>query len=270
MSETGNENDFEQNLISIVAHDLKTPIAAVRGFIELLQQVGPLNVTQERYAERALGGLQRMEVLIANLLDMARMEKDLRLTLTRCDLKAIIDDALELIQGLADQRHISIELEIDEQARYITADSRWMAQVINNLLGNAVKYNRENGSIQIKVYTQPDGIRVDVRDTGLGISPDDLERIFKPFVRARSGGDRVEGTGLGLSIVDAVVRRHGGRIWVESVLKSGSTFSFTLPAQPPVDTGTAATGSGEIFDAIYDNQPEAAEKLDTTPGQDEK
>lgn len=235
------ENDFEQNLISIVAHDLKTPIAAVRGFIELIQQVGPLTEVQDRYAERALGGLQRMEMLIANLLDMARMEKDLNLTFSRCDLQKMLDDAVELIQGLADQRNIKIEVNIEEGARYVIADVRWLAQVVNNLLGNAIKYNREQGTIQVHAYPHNEdgmiGIRMDVRDTGAGMSSDELGNIFKPFVRARSG-DRVEGTGLGLSIVEAVVRRHGGRIWVESTLEVGSTFSFIIPNQKLSDTAS--------------------------------
>ncbi|MBC8170812.1 MAG: HAMP domain-containing histidine kinase, partial [Anaerolineae bacterium] len=172
------ENDFEHNLISIVAHDLKTPIAAVRGFIELLQQVGPLSATQERYAERALGGLHRMEMLIANLLDISRLEQEVQLKPSRCDLRAIIEDAAELIQGLAERRGIQLEIKIDPEAQYIVADPRWMGQVINNLLGNAVKYNNDNGKIKVQVAKHPTGVQVDVSDTGAGISPEDLERVF--------------------------------------------------------------------------------------------
>lgn len=222
------ENDFEQNLVSIVAHDLKTPIAAVRGFIELIQQVGPLSATQQRYAERALGGLQRMELLIANLLDMSRLEQELQLKPETFDLRAMIDDAVELIQGIADRRGIQIEIQVDAKAQHIVADPRWMGQVINNLLGNAVKYNKDNGNIKVKVVKDTAGIQVEVSDTGAGIASEDLGRVFQPFVRTRSG-ERVEGTGLGLAIVDSVVRRHGGQIWVTSTPGEGSTFSFTIP-----------------------------------------
>lgn len=221
--------EFESSIISIVAHDLKTPIAAVRGFIDLVQQMGPLNEQQLRYLERALGGLQRMEHLIADLLDMARLDRDdLELNAVACDLEKLIGEGVEAVSSLAAQRGITITVDIHQRAKTVRADARWLTQVTNNLLTNAVKYNREGGRVMIRALKVADGVRVEVEDTGIGIAPDDQQRVFQPFVRARTG-ERIEGTGLGLSIAEAVIQRHGGTMHLTSTPGKGSTFSFTLP-----------------------------------------
>lgn len=244
------------NLIGIVAHDLKTPIAAVRGFIELVEQAGPFTPLQKQYYDRALAGLQRMELLIANLLDMARLDGELVLNIKRCDLQQTVKNSVDLLQDLAKTRGITIVAEIQADARYVMGDVRLVEQVINNLVGNAIKYNRENGTIIVKAYTYADKVRVDIQDTGVGISPEEQLRIFEPFVRA-SSGDRVEGSGLGLAIVKTVVEMHGGEIWLESTPQVGSTFSFTLPSQK-VQPFTA----GEESDGVEDQKQDSREWID--------
>jgi signal transduction histidine kinase len=249
MTDFGNE--YQRNLIATVVHELKTPIAAVRGFIELVEQVGPLTPTQTHYLERATGGLRRMELLIASLLEMARLDTDVTLDLKECDLQALIEDAVEIIQGVAHKRSIQIEYHVEDSARYVMADSGLLRQVITNLIGNAVKYNRSEGKVAVSARVEDESVRVDVRDTGIGIAADDLERVFEPFTRARTG-ERIEGSGLGLWIAETVVQKHGGRIWVQSVPGEGSMFSFTLPLQ---------TAAREVSDSVEDSKQETASGL---------
>jgi signal transduction histidine kinase len=240
------EFDYQRNLISTVVHELKTPIAAARGFIELVQQVGPLNPTQTRYTERAMGALQRMELLIASLLEMARLDSDMAITLVVCDLKVLIADAVEMLQAITHKRRIQVEVNIEENARYVMGDLGLLSQVVSNLISNAVKYNRDGGRVAVNAQLVAGSVRVEIHDTGLGISPDDLEHVFEPFMRAKTG-ERIEGSGLGLWIAETVVRKHGGRIWAESVLGDGSVFSFTLPA------------IGSLNDLVSSEKPDGVE-----------
>jgi signal transduction histidine kinase len=223
------QNNYQRDLIATVVHELKTPIAAVRGFIELVEQTGPLNATQSRYSERAMGALQRMEMLVVSLLEMARLESDVSLSFAQCDLQVLIEDAVEMIQGMAEKRSITLQIEIEEEARYVQGDAGLLNQVISNLMSNAVKYNREGGQIFVSaIAASQDQVQIEVRDTGMGMDSGDLARVFEPFTRLRTG-ERIEGSGLGLWIADTIVRKHGGRIWVESTLGEGSVFRFTLP-----------------------------------------
>lgn len=232
---------FDAELIQIVAHDLKTPLSAVKGFIELVQHAGPLNERQQYFSEKALGGLQRMETMIAHLLDIARLEGALPFELVRCDLAAIITDAVGLQEQLAAARDIRIHVELQETPVYVVADERLLSHVVNNLLSNAIKYNRDGGDVWVRARVESRAVRVDVQDTGIGIAPENLKRVFERFVRVRIKRQQIEGTGLGLSIAETIVEKHGGHIWAESTPGEGSTFSFTLP----LEGSTAQTlGSG--------------------------
>ncbi len=261
------QEDFYTDLISIVAHDLKTPISAVKGFIELVQQAGPLNDQQQHFSDRALLSLQRMERLVADLLEYTRLNSATRFDLVACDVGVLIREAVELLEANAARRDIAIQVTIDATNAVVMADARLMSQVIHNLIGNAVKYNQDGGLVSVRVSDAPGELRVDVKDTGVGIQPDDVGRVFERFYRAKgNAGTKVEGSGLGLAIAQTVVRKHGGRIWVESVQGEGSTFSFTLPrpasAQRDRDELAYEVGS-EAPDAVDDNMQEAREMPDT-------
>jgi signal transduction histidine kinase len=227
---TSDKNDFYTDLISVVAHDLKTPISAVKGFIELVQQAGPLNQQQEHFSERALASLERMERLIADLLEYTRINANAQFEPVECDLRELIAESVEMLEEIAARRQVSISVEIASESPVVKADVRLITEVLNNLLSNAVKYNRDGGIIQIRVADEDDHIRVDVHDTGVGIPADDVNRVFERFYRSRNNpGMKVEGSGLGLAIAETIIKRHNGQIWVDSTEGEGSTFSFTLP-----------------------------------------
>jgi two-component system phosphate regulon sensor histidine kinase PhoR len=279
-------DDYDSELISIVAHDLKTPVSAVRGFIELVQNLGPLTEQQGHFLERAMSALSRMEQLIASLLDLARIQSGIPLELVETDINRLVEDALELLRDVAAQSDISIHVDSSPESVVIQADNRLMGHVINNLLSNAVKYNREGGDVWLKIRQQDKQVRVDVRDNGIGIPYEDQPRVFERFFRAkREKGERISGSGLGLAISQSIIELHNGEILLESTPNVGSTFSFIIPADPSgannsasVNTHTGAGNKFNIFsgerasetsDGVDDSQQESADLTDSDSGDDE-
>ena len=250
------DNDlFDLDLVTVVAHDLKSPISAVRGNIELIAQAGSLNESQKHFYDRAMDGLERMETLVASLLEFAALEKDGDLDFSDCDLGMITRGSLDLVESLAEKRQISIVTEIDDDVDMISGDRRLLGQVLSNLLTNAIKYNHEGGRIWVTVANQPDFVRVDVQDNGVGIPEKDQPLVFDRFFRAaNSAQTHSAGSGLGLAIVKAIVQKHQGYIWLKSRVGEGSTFSFTMPrknrmtdSDDRIDEAVAHVGEGNDF-----------------------
>lgn len=244
----------DQDLLAVVAHDLKTPITAVRGYIELIEKTGELNDRQHHFCERALMGLDRMENLISSVLDFARLEGDVRMNFVDCDLLPITQNAIDLVEHAAAKREITFHLEVTPKLERVSGDPQWLGEVMNNLLSNAVKYNRQGGQVWVKVSHQPGHILVTVRDNGEGITSDDLPHVFERFFRARAVKGQVEGSGLGLAITQTVIEKHQGQIWVESTLGLGTTFSFTLPRKRRTRSKRSASAS------IGENQSDSASR----------
>ncbi len=217
-------------IVSVIAHDLKTPITSVKGFIELMKHSGPLNERQEHFSERALSALKQMEGLVQRLLELAWIDADRPLEPQLCDLTLVIENAVAMLRDYADRRQIVLTVELDPDLGMVQADERRLDQVMVNLLSNAVKYNRKGGDVVVIARSLDDSVQVSVRDTGVGISEEDQQYVFERFFRSRTPHEeKIEGTGLGLSIVKAVIDKHGGQLWVESREGVGSTFTFTLP-----------------------------------------
>jgi signal transduction histidine kinase len=234
--------DPNSEWLNTVAHDLKTPINSVRGCIELVKQLGPLNERQEHFASRAMAGLQRMEHLVSRLLDISWVDAEVDLDLTTVSLQSAVDEAVNLLDEMISQRNISLEIQVDPHIEMIVVDSRRLAQVLDNLISNAIKYNRDDGKVMVKALQEGREIRFSVQDTGIGISEEDQPRIFERFFRSRHGvALKIEGSGLGLAITKAIVQRHGGRIWFESKPDEGTIFYFTLPQQAEIGDGDDAS-----------------------------
>lgn len=267
------QDRFETELISNLVHDLKTPLSAVKGFIELIQASGKLNEKQEYFAEKAFSGLKRMELMISNLLDFARIESDIPLELTEIDVPRLIQDSLSMIGEMATGRGIEVHVEIDANLKAIKGDARLLGHVLTNLLSNAVKYNRDNGTIWVTISDEERYVRFEVRDTGIGIPIEDQPRVFERFFRVKQGREqRIDGNGLGLAIAQAIIHKHGGRIWLDSVPSQGSTFSFVLPHENQTLDGFSPTsplsksyeiayqGPSEPIDDVDDQWQESREK----------
>lgn len=230
--------DPKSEWLNTVAHDLKTPINSVRGCIEMVRQLGPLNEKQDHFAGRALAGLQRMEHLVARLLDISWVDADASLELSRVSFETMVAETVDMLREVANQRGISVLTEVDPRIGFITADARRLGQVLDNLLSNAIKYNKQDGSVKLTAIYEYDLLRVSVQDTGIGISEQDQPRIFERFFRSRQGvALKIEGSGLGLAITRAIIQKHGGNIWFETALGEGTTFTFTLPLRVNIGEG---------------------------------
>jgi len=157
----------------------------------------------------------------------------MELELSTFDLPATLGGAMTLIRERAQQHAIGLELDVDPDLGSITADERKVKQIVVNLLSNAVKFTPDGGRVAISARRNSDHILVAVKDTGIGIRPEDQEAVFEEFRQVgRDYSTKQEGTGLGLALTRRFVALHGGRIWVESALGQGSTFSFTIPSAP--------------------------------------
>lgn len=262
---TQNQDDFD--LLNNFAHDLKTPLSAVKSYVELIEHAGDLNDQQQHFANRAQTGLARIQQIIEELLDFARMENSLSLHFETVDLMEITLASVDLLETLAEERDISIYVDIPPGVQNIHADSRMVKHVITNLLSNAIKYNVRGGEIRLKAVDVRDFARIQVRDTGIGIPADALPRIFEKFYRVegRKGQKKVEGTGLGLTIVKTVIERHGGEISVDSCPNEGTTFTFTLPRA----LGTSDDLGREASDDIDDQMQENREILEDSDSRDD-
>lgn len=228
------KNDF----VNTVSHDLKSPIMAIAMTTELLTKTAPAT-GEEAYRERCrriLRSANQMTELVTDLLDLGKIEAALEGPGEPIDLVALIGEAVKALAAPAEAKRIAISVEAPVIA-LVTGVRARLAQVLGNLIGNAVKYTRDGGRVQVVVEAAapPEGapIRLRVVDTGIGIPARDLPHVFDKFYRVKSDSTvGISGTGLGLAITRSIVEAHRGRIGVESIEGAGSTFSVELPSAP--------------------------------------
>jgi two-component system, sensor histidine kinase and response regulator len=224
-------NDFVNGAI----HDLKTPISAVKGYVDLIRHVGPLNERQQHYAERALLALEGMQALVENLLDYARLDSGAPLSVEAVDLRVLVNEAADLLRQAAEQANVLLVVEQPDTPQIVTGERRLLAQAIHNLIGNAIKYNKAQGQATVRITSADgDALQVEVQDTGIGIAPEEHAKLFTPFYRV--SGSKKQGNGLGLALVAQVAARHNGAVGVSSTLGAGSTFTFTIPLEHTPDS----------------------------------
>jgi two-component system phosphate regulon sensor histidine kinase PhoR len=227
--------DMRRDFVANVSHELKTPLAAIRGYAETLRD-GALDEppTARRFTERILSQCRRLQELLNDLLTLSRLE-GLASSLERepVDLHALIHRAVDLFSPAAREKRIGIEVEVEaEPVPPILGDPDGLERLFLNLLDNAIKYNRPDGKVVIHLARSDGEAVTEVRDSGIGIPPESIPRIFERFYRVDKGRAREEGgTGLGLAIVKHVAQAHGGQVEVESHVGRGSTFRVRLPIE---------------------------------------
>jgi signal transduction histidine kinase len=223
--------------LSIVSHELRTPLAAIKGFVDnMLEGVtGALTQRQTSYLGKMQSSAERLTRLIEQLLDWSKLEMGAaRLVLKRVIMALLMQSVSETVQAVASAKRIAIRLQIEEELPTIVADPDKLEQILWNLLGNAIKYTPNHGQVAIDCRrADQEGILITVSDSGCGISPDDLPRVFDQFSGIRSACPSAKGAQLGLYITKSLVSLHGGRIWVESTVGKGSHFHVRLPLKPP-------------------------------------
>jgi GAF domain-containing protein len=229
-------NRHKSEFLANVSHELRTPLNAIIGFSEVLgeKMFGELNEKQSEYVDDILSSGRHLLSLINDILDLAKIEAGrMELELTTFDLPGAIENALILVRERVTRHGIKLEREIDERLGDFVGDERKVKQILLNLLSNAVKFTPEGGQIRVKAMRGDETAIISVADTGIGIAPEDHERIFEEFRQVGSNyAEKREGTGLGLSLTKKFVEMHGGKLWVESELGKGATFTFTLPERP--------------------------------------
>jgi signal transduction histidine kinase len=226
----------KSEFLANMSHELRTPLNAVIGFSEVLQarMFGPLNDKQAEYVDDILHSGRHLLSLINDILDLSKIEAGrVELEPSTFDLAAAIDNALLLVKERAVRRGLRLERALPSELGAIEADERKVKQVLINLLSNAVKFTPEGGTITMRGTRGPETITLAVQDTGIGIAATDQALIFEEFRQVGNDYTRKEeGTGLGLALARRFVELHGGRLWVESAVGHGSTFTFTIPLRP--------------------------------------
>jgi signal transduction histidine kinase len=191
---------------------------------------GELNEKQDEYLKDIYASGQHLLSLINDILDLSKIEAGrMELEVADFHLPQAIENAVVLVRERALRRGIALEQAIDSRLGEIQGDERKVKQVLLNLLSNAIKFTPDGGRINVQAVPRDGAVEVSVSDTGVGIAPGDQEAIFEEFRQVGTAAKKVEGTGLGLTLSRKFVELHGGKIWVESQLGTGSTFTFTLP-----------------------------------------
>jgi len=233
-------NRHKSEFLANMSHELRTPLNAIIGFSEVLGErlFGELNEKQAEYTEDILSSGRHLLSLINEILDLSKVEAGrMELELATFDLPTALENARTFVRERATKHGINLDVTVDDRLGDFVGDERKIKQILLNLLSNAVKFTPEGGRIGINAKQADGSVEISVSDTGIGIAPEDQPKIFEEFRQV--GADyahKVEGTGLGLTLAKKFVELHGGKIWVESEVGKGSTFSFTLPekSSPPI------------------------------------
>lgn len=226
-------DEMKTNLLSNVSHELRTPLVSVMGYTDMIynSKVGPINETQREYLGISLRNIEKLVTLIENLLDFSRLHRGAeQLVFDTFDLVDCAYGSVQLIKPVADELGIEVVLVAPSGPVLVDGDKGKLGQVFTNLLSNATKFNQAGGKVTVELRPSEDSVEAIVSDTGIGIPAEALDKIFTRFYQYDSSSTRkYGGTGIGLSISQDIVRLHGSRITVSSVVGHGSTFRFTLP-----------------------------------------
>jgi signal transduction histidine kinase len=226
----------KSQFLANMSHEFRTPLNAIIGFTEVLQDQipGPLNAEQLEYLGDVNNAGQLLLRLINDVLDLAKVEAGrLELFYETFPIAQTVREAATTLRGVAEKKGITIQLNLPPDLGVITADQIRLKQVLFNLLSNAVKFT-DRGEVNVSAAIEDGQLHLAIADTGIGIRPEDMQRIFVEFSQVdASHARRHEGTGLGLALSKRLVETHGGKIWLESEFGKGSVFHVLLPLQPP-------------------------------------
>ena len=215
--------------VHTVSHDLRSPLTSVIGYAELIGRAGSLNEDQHEFVKRIQDSIQHITSLINDLLDLGSIEAGMDTRREFVQLEGILRYTIEMLQGQIKSKNINVHMALAPALPALRANPIRLRQVLDNVVGNAIKYSYVNGEIQVSIQFEENQIILQVTDQGPGIPVSDQPHIFDKFYRGTNIDSDVEGSGLGLAIVKNIVENHQGRIWVESTVGKGSSFFIVLP-----------------------------------------
>jgi len=220
---------IKSDFVTTVSHDLRSPLTAILGYVELIERAGAVNELQQEFIHRVQNSVQQISSLISDLLDLGRIEAGLDTTKEMIDITKLTQEALIYVEGSAQKARIHFVGSIKQEMGYVFGDPTRLRQMISNLLDNAIKYSKPGGRVEFEAHSEDEQVILMIRDEGPGIPLEEQPYLFERFFRASNIPDNVPGTGLGLSIVKSILDNHNGRIWVESKVGEGTTFTVVLP-----------------------------------------
>jgi signal transduction histidine kinase/response regulator RpfG family c-di-GMP phosphodiesterase len=246
----------KDEFIATASHDLRNPITSINGFSHLVKQAGPLNDLQMDFVKRIQDAAVTMSELVENMLDLAKMDMDQEPKRETVDLSELLVKVADEFQPHAQAKRQSLALEGTATDCKVQGDALQLLQALRNVLGNAIKYTPDNGSIHLSLGQSNGMAVIKVHDTGYGIPASDLPYIFNRFFRVRNNGhEKVEGNGLGLAIVKSIIEQHGGEVTVKSEPGSGTCFTLTLPLFSESRQVLAEVTSTQGSDGLSHDQP---------------
>ena len=220
----------KDEFIATASHDLRNPITAIKGFSHLIKYAGPLNDSQNDFVQRIQNAVENMSELVENMLDLTKMDLGAELKHEVLDVSPLLWEIADEFQPQAEAKSLLLTFEKTEISSKVRGDALQLRQALRNLIGNAIKYTSNAGTVTLSLEHESNMAVIHIQDTGYGIPADDLPFIFDRFYRARNDNVQdIEGNGLGLAIVKSIVEQHGGQISVESKPGIGSCFTFALP-----------------------------------------
>jgi signal transduction histidine kinase len=233
-SELEAASQHKSEFLANMSHELRTPLNAIIGFSQVLrdEMMGSVNEKQAEYLDDIISSGGHLLSLINDVLDLSKVEAgQVELQMHPFSLREALERGVVMVRERATEDGVRVAFTVDPEVDVVDGDERRIKQVIFNLLSNAVKFTPAGGEVDVSATRANGEVRVSVADTGPGIAPEDRDRIFEEFQQSETGVGQREGTGLGLALSKRFVELHGGRIWLESELGRGSTFTFALPAR---------------------------------------
>jgi len=220
---------IKTDFVTTVSHDLRSPLTAILGYVELIKRAGEVTEKQEEYIERVKTSVHSITGLITDLLNLGRIEVGLPDAYELVSLTPIVEQSLNGVQPRLTERNQTLILNLPEELPTVYGDPTQLRQMLDNLIGNAVKYTPDGGQITLRGMEEDGQVILQVEDNGRGIPLEDQAKIFDRFYRASNVDEDIPGTGLGLAITKRIVENHRGRIWVDSSEDLGSVFTVVLP-----------------------------------------
>ncbi len=220
---------IKTDFVNTVSHDLRSPLTAILGYVELIERSGEVSSMQAEFIRRIQMSVRNITDLISDLLNLGRIEVGLEEDVERVPLSPILQYAIDGLQSQLVERQQTLRVDFARNLPAVSGNPIQLRQVVDNLLGNAIKYTPSGGAITVLARKEQDQVILQVGDNGPGIPPDEQSKIFDRFYRASNASKNAQGTGLGLAIVKTIVENHRGRIWVDSKMGRGSVFTVVLP-----------------------------------------